>query len=51
MEYKNNNKLVNVTRRKQTHICREETSDYQWEERSGEGHNRGRGLRDAKHYM
>ena len=42
MEYKKiTNKLVNVTRRKQTHICGEETSDYQWGEGSGEGHNRG----------
>ena len=30
-------KLVNVTKRKQTHRYREQTSGYQWGERKGEG--------------
>ena len=30
---------------KQTHGYREQTSGYQWGERSGEGYDRGRGLR------
>ena len=33
------NKLVNITKKKQTHRCREQTSDYQWRE------GRGRGVR------
>ena len=37
------NKLVNITKKKQTHRYRKQTSSYQWEERRGEGQNRGRG--------
>jgi hypothetical protein len=36
------NKLVNITKKKQTH--REQTSSYQWEEKRGEGQYRGRGI-------
>ena len=34
------NKLVNITKKKQTHRYRKQTSSYQWEERRGEGQNR-----------
>ena len=30
MEYKNYNKLVNITKKKQTHRYKEQTNDYQW---------------------
>ena len=45
VESKKYNKLVNITKKKQTHRYREQTSGYQWGERSGEGKGRGRGLR------
>ena len=35
------NKLVNTTKKKQTHRYREQTSGYQWGEGKGEGHHRG----------
>ena len=38
MEYKKYNKLVNVTKKKQTYRYREQTSGYQW----GEGRVRGK---------
>ena len=38
------NKLMNVTKKKQTHRYREQTSAYQWEEGSS-GQHRGRGVR------
>ena len=41
MESKKYNKLMNITKRKQTHRCREQPSGYQW----GEG--RGRGKKDV----
>ena len=34
------NKLVNITKKKQTHRYREQTSGYQWGEARGEGQNR-----------
>ena len=37
------NKLVNITEKKQIHRYREQISDYQWGEGSGEGQDRGRG--------
>ena len=37
------NKLVNETKKKQTHRDREQTSDYQWGEGWGEGQHRGWG--------
>ena len=37
VESKNYNKLVNITKNKQTHRYREQTSGYQW----GEGKERG----------
>ena len=39
------NKPVNITKEKQTHRYREQTSGYQWGEGSREEHDRGRGLR------
>ena len=41
MEYKEYNKLVNITKKKQIHRYREQTSGYQWGEGRGEGHYRG----------
>ena len=35
---------------KQTHRCREQTSDYRWGERLGEGQHRSRGLRGSNDY-
>ena len=36
-----------ITKQKQTHRYREQTGGYQWEERRGEGQDRGMGLRDT----
>ena len=36
-EFKKYNKLVNITKKKQTHRYREQTSGYQWGEGKGEG--------------
>ena len=35
------NKLVNITKKKQTHRYREQTSGYQWGEGRGEGKYKG----------
>ena len=45
MESKKYNKLVNMTKKKQTHRYREQTSGYQWGEERGEGQYRGRGVK------
>ena len=46
MESKKQNKVVNITKKKQTHRYRAQTtSDYQWGEERREGKERGRGLR------
>ena len=45
------NKLVNITKKKQTHRYREQTSGYQWEEGRGEGQYRSRELSDANYYV
>ena len=37
MESKKNNKLMNKTKKKQTHRYREQTSGYQWEREVGRG--------------
>ena len=42
MESKKYNKLVNITKKKQTHRHREQTSGYQWGEGRGEGKYVGR---------
>ena len=44
VESKQYNKPVNITKKKQTHRYREQTSAYQWEEGSS-GQHRGRGVR------
>ena len=49
MEFKKYNKLVNGTKKKQTHRYREQTSGYQWGEGRKEGQYRGRGLRGTKY--
>ena len=41
------NKLVNITKQKQTHRYREQTSGSHW----GEGQYWGRGLRDTNNYV
>ena len=38
------NKLLNITKKKQTHSYREPNSGYQWSEGRGEEQYRGRGL-------
>ena len=43
MESKKHNKLVNITKKKQTHKYREQTRDYQCGDGRGEGQYRGRG--------
>ena len=43
------NKLVNITKKKQTHRYREQTSSYLWGEGRGEGQYRGRGLRSTNY--
>ena len=45
MESKNYNKLVSITKKKQTHKYREQTSGYQRGEGRGEGQYRDRGVR------
>ena len=42
VECKDYNKLVNITKKKQTHGCTEQISGYQWGEGRGEGQYRGR---------
>ena len=42
---------MNITKQKQTHRYREQTSDYQCREGSGEGQRRGRGLRGTNYYL
>ena len=39
MEYEKYNKLVNITKKKQTHRYKEQTSGYQWGGRVGERGN------------
>ena len=42
---------MNITKKKQTHRQREQTSGYQKGEGSGEGQDRGRGLKDTNYYV
>ena len=44
-ESKKYNKLVNITKKKQTNRYRELTRGYQWGKREGEGQERGRRFR------
>ena len=41
---------VNITKKKQTHRCRRQSSGYQWKEGRREGQKRCRELRGANHY-
>ena len=50
MESEKYNKLVNVTKKRQTYRSREQTSGHQWGEEKGEEQYRGRGLRDTNYY-
>ena len=43
MESKKYNKLVNITKKKQTHRYREQTSGYPWGERGGQNRSGGVG--------
>ena len=43
------NKLVSITKRKQTHRYREQTSDYQRGEGRGEGRYTGRGVKGTNY--
>ena len=45
VENKKGNKLVNITKQKQTHSYREQASGYKWRDASREGQHRGRRLR------
>ena len=45
------NKLVNKTKKKQTHTYKEETSGYQLREARGEGQYRDRGLRGTYYQL
>ena len=45
------NKLLTITKKKQTHRYREQTNGYQWEEGRGRGQNRGRGVRGTNYYV
>ena len=49
LSQKKYNKLVNITKKKQTHRYREQTSGYQWGEGRGERQDRGRGLRGTNY--
>ena len=49
MESKKYKKLVNVTKKKQTHRYREQTSGLPLGRGSGEGQHRGRGLRGTNY--
>ena len=51
VECKDYNKLVNITKKKQTHGCTEQISGYQWGEGRGEGQYWGRGLRGRNYYV
>ena len=42
---------MNITKKKQTHRYREQTSGYQWGELWGEGQYRGSGLRDTNYQV
>ena len=40
-----------ITKKKQTHRYREQTSGYQWGEEKGEGQDRARGLIGTTYYV
>ena len=47
----NNNKLVSITKKKQTHRYSEQTSGYQWGEERREGQDRDRILGATKYQV
>ena len=49
MESKKYNKLENITKKKQTHRYREQTSGYQWGEGRKEEQQRGGGVGDINY--
>ena len=49
MEPKKYNKLANLTKKKQTHRFREQTSGYQWGEGRREEQDSGSGVRDTNY--
>ena len=51
MESKNYNKVVIITKKKQTHRYREQASGYQWCQGRGEGQNRDGGVRGINSYV
>ena len=51
MESKKYNKLVSITKKKQTHRYREQTSGYQRREGGGEGEYRGWGLKGTNYWV
>ena len=51
VESKNYNKLVNVTKKKQTHWYREWASGYPWGDGSGDGQYRDRGWRGTNYLV
>ena len=42
---------MNITKQKQTHRCRDQTSSYQLGERRADEQDRGRGLRGTNYYV
>ena len=42
---------MNITKKKQTHRYKKQISSYHWGEGSGEGQDKGRGLRGANYYV
>ena len=51
VEPKKYNKLGNITKKKQTHTYREQTSGYQWGEGRGKRQYRGKELRGTNYYI
>ena len=51
VESKKDNKLANITEKKQSHRCREQTSGYQWGQGRGEWQYKDRGLRGTNYYV
>ena len=51
VESKKYNKLMNLTKKKQTHKYREQTSGYQRGERRGKGQYKAKGLRSTNYYV
>ena len=48
MASKKYKKLGVITKKQQTHRCREQTSGYHWGEKWGKGQHGGKGLRGTK---